>query len=301
MTTLLREHRRHRALATGTLARDLDVHPTSLLRWERRERLPGPQHVTALARALELETAAVARFFDEARPDPAPADGVRGHGLRAVRTRVGLTVREVSLRVDVRPSTVYNWEAGRARIPAATLPVLADMLGTDVPGLVDSLRSAPVVHRTAPSSELRRLRRRTGLSQEVVAARIGTTRHRIGTWERGGLPPLWAVRRMAAVYGVPVSRVARAAGVTAPPLLDPRAWSPGDLPGALVALRAWSGLTQRELAERGGWHPTSVRAWERGRDCPAPRTRSRLEELYGLAHGALLSAYPDGSGPDGWR
>jgi len=295
VTTLLRQHRRHRALAAGTLARDLDVHPTSLLRWERRERLPGPQHVTALARALELETTAVAGFFDESRPAPAPAAGVRGHGLRALRTQRGLTVREVSQRVDVRPSTVYNWEAGRARIPAAMFPGLADTLGTDVTRLVDSLRNAPVVHRTAPSSELRRLRRRTGLTQEVVAARIGTTRHRIGTWERGGLPPLWAVRRLAAVYGVPVSRVARAAGVTAPPLLDPRTWSPGDLPGALLALRAWSGLTQRELAERCGWHPTSVRAWERGRGCPGPRARSQLEQLYGLAPRALLAAYPDGS------
>jgi hypothetical protein len=26
---------------------------------------------------------------------------------------------------------------------------------------------------------------------------------------------------------------------------------------------------------------------------PVARTRSRLEELYGLGHGALLAAYPD--------
>lgn len=293
MTTLLREHRRLHALSADALARDLEVHPTSLLRWERRERLPGPDHVKALAHALELETTIVARFFDEARPAPVAAAGVRGPGLRALRTQAGVTVRELSLRLDVRPATVYNWESGRARIPAAMLPSLAETLGIEVSRLGGELRSAPVTGSPASSSELRRLRRRTGLSQAAVAARIGTTRHRLGTWERGGLPPLWAVRRMAAVYGVPVARVARAAGVTAPPLLDPRTWSPGDLPGALVALREWSGLTQRELAERCGWHPTSVRAWERGRVLPVARTRSRLEQLYGLRHGALLAAYPD--------
>ena len=293
MTTLLREHRRLHSLSADALARDLEVHPTSLLRWERRERLPGPDHVKALARALELETTTVAQFFDEARPSPAPAAGVRGHGLRALRVQAGVPVRELSARLDVLPATVYNWESGRARIPATMLPALAATIGTDASRLGQELRTAPVARSRASSSELRRLRRRTGLSQAAVAARVGTTRHRLGTWERGTLPPLWAVRRMAAVYGVPVARVARAAGVTAPPLLDPRTWSPGDLPGALVALRGWSGLTQRELAERCGWHPTSVRAWERGRVVPVARARSRLEQLYGLAQGALLAAYPD--------
>lgn len=295
MNTLLRDHRLHRALSADALARHLDVHPTSVLRWERRERLPGPTHVKALARALELDTATVARFFDEARPSSPPPAGVRGHGLRALRERAEIPVRQLASHLDVRPATVYNWEAGTTRIPDEVLAALAAAVGLDVRRLTEWLRSAPVAHPTAPTSGLRRLRRRTGLSQQEVAARIGTTRHRIGAWERGALPPLWAVRRMAAVYGVAVARVARACGVPAPPLLDPRTWAPGDLPGALVALREWSGLSQRELAERCGWHPTSVRAWERGRSRPVARSRSRLERLYGLPYGALLAAYPAGS------
>jgi len=264
----------------------------SVLRWERRERLPGPGHVLALASALELETTAVIGFFDEARPAALPTQGLRGHGLRGLREEAQLPVRRLARRLDVLPATVYNWEAGRVRIPATHVPALADSLGVDVPALTESLTVAPVTRADGPVSALRRLRRRTGLSQEVVAERIGASRHRVGAWERGAQPPIWAVRRMAAVYGVPVARVARAAGVTAPPLLDRRNWSPGDLPLVLVALRQWSGLTQLELAERCGWHKTTVRAWERGRARPAASARARLEQLYGLPLGALTEAYP---------
>ena len=77
---------------------------------------------------------------------------------------------------------------------------------------------------------------------------------------------------MAVVYGVPVARVARAAGVPAPDC-STCSWSPGDLPLVLVALRQWSGLTQLALAEHCGCHTTTVRAWERGRARPANRTR----------------------------
>ncbi|WP_133241223.1 helix-turn-helix transcriptional regulator [Nocardioides gansuensis] len=293
MNTFLRDQREHRALSAEDVARRLDVHPMSVLRWERRERLPGPGHVKALASTLDLETSMVAGFFDEARPTAEPSVGLRAHGLRTLRQAAGIPVRRVARRLGVLPATVYNWEAGRARLPLEHLPDLAALLGIGVPALRRHLADAPASRREQPASELRRLRRRTGLSQTAVAQRVGTTRHRLGAWERGEQPPLWAVRRLAAVYGVPVSRVARASGVSAPPLLDVRRWSPGDLPQALVALRQWSGLTQGALAERCGCHPSTVRGWEQGRARPLHRTRARLEALYGLPEGALLAAYPD--------
>lgn len=292
MNTFLRDQREHRALSAEDVARRLDVHPMSVLRWERRERLPGPLHVKALASTLDLETSMVAGFFDEARPSAQPPEALRGHGLRVLRQAAGVPVRRVSRRLGVLPSTVYNWEAGRAMLPLEHLPGLAEVLGIEVPALRQHLADAPASRRERPASELRRLRRRTGLPQAAVAQRVGTTRHRLGAWERGEQPPLWAVRRLAAIYGVPVSRVARAAGVSAPPLLDVRRWSPGDLPQALLALRQWTGLTQGALAEHCGCHASTVRGWEQGRARPLPGTRLRLERLYGLAEGALLAAYP---------
>ena len=293
MSTFLRDQRVQRTLSVTDVARHLAVHPSSVLRWERGERLPGPDHVKALADTLELDTSAVVRFFDDARAPIEPSRGFRGHGLRALRQSAGVPVRRIARRLGIHAATVYNWEAGRVRIPASHVPALASILDTEVPALTRHLIAAPATRPRDPVTQLRRLRRRTGLSQEAVARRIGTTRHRIGAWERGEQPPLWALRRMAVVYGVPVSRLARAARVVASPLLDVRQWSRGDLADALRVLRSWCGLTQRSVAERCGVHPTSVRAWENGRTVPGPRSRERLELLYGLASGALLAAYPE--------
>ena len=293
-STFLRERRISRSLTTADVARQVGVHPTSVLRWERRERLPGPEHIHGLARSLAVETTLVAGFFHEARPAaPPPTDNPRGHGLRPLRRAARVPAARIAEAVGVHPASIYNWEAGRARIPAHHVPALAELLSIEAAALLGLLDRWPAaIPPPPPVSELRRLRRRTGLSQAGAAARIGVSRHSLGAWERGARPPLWALRPLACLYGVPVATLARAAGVPAPRLLDRRRWVAGDLADVLVTLRQWAGLGQRELAERCGRSVSSVRGWEHGRGAPRPSSRRRLESLYGLPDGALLIAYP---------
>jgi len=292
--SFLRDRRTSRSLTTTDVARQLGVHPNSVLRWERRERLPGPEHIHALARSLAVDPADVAGFFDEVRPAAQPPhDNPRGHGLRPLRRAARVPAVRIAEVVGVPPASVYNWEAGRARIPVRHVPALAELLELEVATLRGLLDQWPVVAPTMPAvSELRRLRGRTGLSLERVARRVGVSRHSLSAWERGGRPPLAVLRRLAGLYGVPVAAVARATGVEAPRLLDRRRWAAGDLPDVLVTLRQWSGLGQRELAERCHRSVSTVRGWEHGRGTPRPSSRRRLERLYGLPDGALLIAYP---------
>jgi transcriptional regulator with XRE-family HTH domain len=291
--TYLRERRLRRGIAPEDLAARLGVHPTSIHRWERGERLPGPDHVRALADALEVETARISAFFDRFRAPREPAQGVRGHGLRQLRARAQLPAVRLAATVGVPPATVYNWERGRARLPADHLPALAEVFRLEVETLRDLLVTTPPVGPGAAMPPLRRMRHRSGLSQAHVAQRIGFSRHLVGNWERGARPPLVAVRRLAALYGVPAGTVARAAGVAAPELLDPRNWSAGDLPAVLRVLRRWSGLTQRDVAAHCGCSVDAVRGWERGRAVPRqPRLLRRLEVLFGLPPEALVSALP---------
>ena len=111
--TDLRHRRQTLALSPAALAGVLGVHPTSVLRWERRERLPGPAHIRRLAAVLELSTPQVAGFFHAARA-PAPATGFRGHGLRRLRAAAGRSAVALAAAAGVPVSTVYNWEAGRS-------------------------------------------------------------------------------------------------------------------------------------------------------------------------------------------
>lgn len=292
--SFLRDRRTSRALTTTDVARELGVHPTSVLRWERRERLPGPEHIHGLARSLAVDPAAVADFFDEARPaPPPPTANPRGHGLRPLRRAARVPAVRIAEVVGVPPASIYNWESGRARIPVHHVPALADLLRIETDALLGLLERWPAETQPPPPiSELRRLRRRTGLSQARVAGAIGVSRHSLGAWERGARPPLSALRPLAGVYGVPVATVARAAGVRAPRLLDRRQWGAGDLAAVLVTLRQWAGLGQRELAERCRRSVSTVRGWEHGRGTPRSSSRRRLERLYGLPDGALLIAYP---------
>ena len=297
MTTDLRSSRENRLLSPSAGATELGVHPTSVLRWERRDRLPGPDHIRDLARLVGLTTPELAGFFDAARRGPATTPpSVRGHGLRQLRQARAVSVRELAEAARVLPATVYNWEAGRARVPVGPLPTVSAVLGLEATDLHELLVRAPVATMTVPrghgDSTLRRLRRRSGLTQTMVAQRVGVSRHTVGKWERGHRPPLHAVRRLASTYGVPVREVARAAGVKAPRLLDEREWRRGDLPAVLRTLRHWSGLTQAQVAQLCGCSTEAVRAWESGRGRPRSTGRRRLEELYRLAPGALLSVYP---------
>lgn len=296
VTTLLRSERARRGLRASDLAREIGVHPMSILRWERRERLPGPAHIHALARVLELEPAHVAGFFDDVRAatsGPPRAPGHRGQALRALRWRSSMSAASLADHVGVPASTVYNWEAGRARIPADRIRPLADALDMAEEVLVARLAAPTAVlgHPRPPASPLRRLRHRARLTQARAAAAAGVDRHALGSWERGaGTPPLAAIRRLAGAYGAPVAHVARAAGVEPPHLLDRTRWRPGDLPGVVRTLREWAGLTQGELARRCSCSAAAVRSWESARVVPSGRMVARLEVAFGLPAGALDAA-----------
>ena len=290
---LLRRRRRQKALGVHHIAAELGVHPTTISRWERRDRFPGPHHVHALARVLDLSVSDVAAFFDSVRVPDVEARGVRGHGLRPLRRAAGLSAHSVAAAAGVPVHSVYNWELGTARMPDQAVHGVADLMGLNPDGLVALLRTAPPPPPTLDgASPLRRLRHRAGLSQSVVAERIGHSRHALGGWERGAEPPLVALRRLAAVYGVPTEVVARAARVQPPTLLDRRCWKPGTIHDVLTVMRQWQGLTQRDVADLTGSSTAAVRTWEAGLHAPSPAALQRLERAYGLEPGALLATYP---------
>lgn len=293
--TPLRRHRRARAMSTRALADRVGVHPNSLLRWERLERLPGPQHLHLLATSLGVSAPEAARWFDPARRSAESVPSVRGVGLRALRHAVGVPVADLAEVAGVPASHVYNWESGRARIPAERLPALAVELGLTEADLREHLgraTAAPVATPRVAPHPLRRLRQRARMSQAAAAVSVGVARHTLAGWERGRRPPLHALRGLASAYGVSVSVVASACGVAAPRELDVRTWRPGDLPRVLRVLRLWSGLTQDAVASACGCSRSAVRSWEAARGTPTRRTLTRLEQLHRLPAGCLVRLRP---------
>ena len=291
----LRAARRASALAAGEVAALLGVHPTTVTRWERRDRFPAPQHLHALASAYDVSVAAVSAYFDEARSRTRRVeDDYPGRGLRRLRAAHGLTASELAHRVAVPVHTVYNWEAGSARVPRRQVQLLAEVFAMAVDNVETCLRRgpAPAVPDPEGQSPLRRLRVAAGQSQEQLSRSAGVARSSLRAWEHGAAPGLSAIRGLARALDLPAVELARRLGVDLPRELVPTAWRPGDLPAVLRVLRLWSRLTQAELARHCGCSSAAVRSWERGRSRPSERLRERLEVLYRLPPGALLRVYP---------
>ena len=279
----LRAARRASALAAGEIVALLVVHPNTLMRWERQERCPAPQHLHSLASAYDVSVAAVLAYFDEARRRTRRvADNCPGRGLRRLRAAHRMTANELAHRVAVPVPTVYNWEAGRARVPRRLLVLLAEIFSMTVDDVETCLRRGPVAVVPDPRdrSPLRQLRVSAGQSQEQLARSAGVARSSLRAWEHGTAPGLSAIRGLARALDLPAPELARRLGVELPQELVPAAWRPGDPPTVLRVLRLWSRLTQAELARHCGCSSASVRSWERGRSRPSERSRERLEALY---------------------
>ncbi len=292
--TDLRALRRTRRLRASDVAEALSVHPNTILRWERGERLPGPRVIHDLADALGVPRHQVITFFDAHRLPAEPPPGLRGTGLRPLRRRRDLPAQELADALGVPVHTLYNWESGRCRVPHRFLGPLAEALQVTPNRMHLLLATAPEVARppAAPTARtLQALRRRRGLTVTASARFVGVSRWSIRAWEdRRTVPPLWAVRRLAGLYGVAAAEVAGVCGVALDLKLHPGTWRPGDLGEVLVTLRAWTGVTQRDVAGRLGAGTATVRAWEAGRCRPRAASLRKLERLFGLPVAALDAA-----------
>lgn len=306
MTTLaeptfdLRTARLKAGKSAPELATVIDVHPATVFRWERRERQPGPGEVTSLSAALGVDRAIVSEFFLRGL-QPVHSDGYPGRALRILRDRAGTSAGIVARSIGVPPHTVYNWESGRARIPAARVGELAAFFGTGPSELTGFLRRNSSCTLRSPEAastgnRLRSLRSRKGLSIGALAPRLGVSAWALRNWELDRRKPTWhGIRQLALHLDVPIATIAQIVGLTPPPELRPAEWTPGSLGTVLRLLRNWSGLTQQELAVSCGCSGETVRGWEAARFAPSDGHRRTLEDLYRLDARSLIRAYPSTS------
>jgi transcriptional regulator with XRE-family HTH domain len=101
-----------------------------------------------------------------------------GDRLRRWRLDLGLTQRILAARWGVRSETIAAWELGRTEPGIRHLAKIVALLGGD-----------PVDHPATLSGRLLAIRRRLGLTQTELAARIGQDEKQICRWERGPRTP----------------------------------------------------------------------------------------------------------------
>jgi transcriptional regulator with XRE-family HTH domain len=125
-----------------------------------------------------------------------PSTGVHlfAHGvLRRVRSERGLTIRDLSLLLDVSPQAATAWEQGKSTPSPSHLRRLAEVLRIST----DDLLRTPL-----NEADLASMRERAGLSATEVARSVGVHRSALSEIERGyrKLSPQLC-GRLAALYG----------------------------------------------------------------------------------------------------
>ena len=101
-------------LSREEVALKLGVHMLSIKNWETGKNRPRAQFIPALARLYGLEEPELRQTLGLEEPGRERA-AKRGHALRQIRLRAGLSLEEAAWRMDVTASAVRQWETGKKR------------------------------------------------------------------------------------------------------------------------------------------------------------------------------------------
>jgi transcriptional regulator with XRE-family HTH domain len=271
-------------LNRAELGRALHVGPATVYQWERGKTRPPSDVLPRLAVRLGLTREAL----DEALADHPPSryDGEVLPGLGMTLRRHGWPRNQVQDLLDVAPTTVFEWETGRTRVPTWALRRLAAAVGADLDALVSAGRRKTAGPAGVPT--LATLRKRARMIQREAAAVLGVSVSTLGRYETGrrpvGLPLACA---MAQVYRVPLPQVLAAAGLTPPPMLRRPHWTADQLPAVLTDLRQAAGASLSQVARCAGVSQPTVRRWETGDSAPSPGALATLELHYRVQRGGL--------------
>jgi transcriptional regulator with XRE-family HTH domain len=117
-----------------------------------------------------------------------------GEHIRKKRLMLGMTQKEVAIRLGATDFAVINWETGQNKVSTKYIPALIAFLGYD---------PTPPTLTTIPE-RLAAKRRELGWSQKQAAKALGVDPCTWSSWECGGTIMIKAHRRLVAHFlGLP--------------------------------------------------------------------------------------------------
>ena len=138
----LAEARRRMGLSREEVALKLGVHMLSIKNWETGKNRPRAQFIPALARLYGLEEPELRQTLGLEEPQRERA-AKRGHALRQIRLRAGLSLEQAAWRMDVTASAVRQWETGKKRPKPQSQRKIAQAYGLEPKALERMLEARP--------------------------------------------------------------------------------------------------------------------------------------------------------------
>ena len=261
----LRRLRQERGLTQRELAERIGEPPELISRYEMRINYhPSPRRLAAIARALEVAEAELARFLP-----PPQETTLFGKALRELREQRGLTRARLAKRCRLDPALLRIYEVGRAHPSPERLNILAAALRVPRRELRALVAERGAEKRVSPFGKLiRKARIACGMTQRELAQETGLRAGALATYETSSQCP--AKRLVPQI----VERLAKALELD-PALLEkrlsqPQHHVPTRFGHRLRQLRIDRGLSQNELASRIGRGGGVIYSYERGRTYPKP-------------------------------
>ncbi len=202
--------------------------------------------------------------------------------LPSMRRRLDLTQQELARLIEVSAAAVASWETGKSRPRRSNLAQIITLRAMS-PAEVDEALGREHVSPSVAPAEIKRLRKRLGLTQAELARLVEVSGATVAAWEigksnvsRGKRAALAAVEGMARdELDRRLGREPAAEAASPPPSGAEVAVSAGDV----KAIRVKLGLSQRALAKRLGVSVNTVSNWETDRTSPRRKSAEQLLAL----------------------
>jgi len=196
---------------------------------------------------------------------------VLGERVKQLRLDRGMTIEELSDRLDIPVDCMLDVEAGKRRLSRPTINEVASIFSVAETELEAEEQPAAELTPEGIGRKIRELREAKELSMNQLARKAGLSAAHLSEVERGlTAASLRTLEKLADVLEVPVAVLLGSAEC------DP-------LGERLRRLRERVGLTQKELAELVGASHTLVGQVETGRLVPSVATLTRLAGVLGVS------------------
>ena len=283
----LRRLRQERGLTQRELAERIGETPVLIGGYEMSVNYyPSPERLAAIADALEVPEAELARFLPT-RPETT----LLGSALRELREQRGLTLTRLAERSGCDPALIAVYESGRAQPGPEKLRSLAAALRIPQRELRALVAVRGAEKHVSPFGKLlRQTRIARGLGQRELAQRVGLRPGTLTTYETTNLCPSKARAPQL------VARLAEALELD-PALLErslslPRHHPPTRFGHHLRKLRIDRGLTQGQLGAHIGHLGAAICGYEKGKTYPKPSALPALAAALDVEEDELARLLP---------
>lgn len=278
-------------LSQREVAAAVHVSTATVSRWESGLRRPPEMLLASYAEALSTSVEVV-RDWLRTYPESSRDTLGRLRGLRHAMADRGYAAEDLARASGVSTALAEEWLRGRRSLPGSVVPVVSDLLGTDV----IKARTA-LLRSVRPASGLASLRAARGLTQAELGQAIGVSKSTVGMWEIGRARPNdLRLRLLSASLRLEVADVAAALDITPPAALEKDELMGLPLGARLKALRRQAGFDCEQVARIVGVRGATIRSWESGATQPRERFRQRLALALSCHESTLMSDVSRDSG-----